>query len=280
MNGFPPNYLLVALFLGQVLLISLGTLILQYYHILKGKTVLLSAVFIIFNCILVILFLKKLFQVDYQTYIIRKQETALQKMENLLRLIRSQRHDIINHLHTIYALLQMGKDYQARKYINELELATANTNRVINLEEPVVSAFLSSKLSLAMARDISLNIEVLTDLTNCPVKPYFLVIILGNLLDNAFEALEYLPAKERVVELVISRREGSYEFTVSNTGPSVEADLQEKIFESGFSTKVEGRGNGLSIVRQVVSNYGGSIEVSNDPTTFTVRIPQKRGGTC
>lgn len=123
MNGFFSHYVHLALLMSQVLLISLGVLILQYYRVLDGQAAILySSVFIIFSYFTAVVLLRKLFQAEYQDKIIVNQEATLQRTESLLRLIRSQRHDIINHLHAIYALLQMGKDNQAKKYINEFEL--------------------------------------------------------------------------------------------------------------------------------------------------------------
>ncbi|MBO8170187.1 MAG: Spo0B domain-containing protein [Thermoanaerobacteraceae bacterium] len=193
MNSFPSTYFLVAIYLGQVLALSLGTLTLQYNQILESRVVLFLSVFIILNYLIAILFFQRLFQADYQSQILEIREKALDKAENMLQLVRAQRHDIINHLHTIYALLQMGRDKQARKYVSELEIITANANQTVRLDEPIVAAFLQSKLMQARAKDLFFNIEVLTELAGCAAKPYFIITILGYLLDNAFEAVENLP---------------------------------------------------------------------------------------
>ncbi|MHB1127588.1 MAG: sensor histidine kinase [Bacillota bacterium] len=270
------TYGLIAVFLGQVMLLSLGALALQYYRLLEGITIFLAAGFIVLNYLVAIPLFNRLLQTDYQAQVIETQETALHKMESTLGLIRSQRHDILNHLHTIYALLQMGRDYQARRYVDKLHAATTNSAQVSRLENTEVGAFLQSKLGQAMARNISFNLEVSADLKNCAVDPYFLVIILGNLLDNAFEAVVELPAADRMVELEILEQEEKYEFIVTNEGPPIPEDLQAKIFTPGYSSKELGRGYGLAIVQETVLNHGGGIEIRNNPTAFVVRLPKKR----
>ncbi|MDK2984527.1 MAG: hypothetical protein PWQ96_169 [Clostridia bacterium] len=275
MNVFSSTYFFIALFLAQMMLFSLCALTLQYYRLLEGTTVLFAAIFIGLNYFVAILFFRRLFQADYQAQVIQNQEGTLDKLESTLRLIRSQRHDIVNHLQTIYALLQLGDSHRAKKYVDEIQLVTNSSNQIARLDQPEVAAFLQSKLGQATARQISFHLEILTDLKECEVKGHFLIVILGNLLDNAFEAVEDLPIAERLVELEISEEEDCYQLIVTNAGPSIEENLQEKIFAAGYSTKEPGRGYGLSIVRETVLNYGGNIEVKNNPTAFIVTLPKK-----
>jgi signal transduction histidine kinase len=69
---------------------------------------------------------------------------------------------------------------------------------------------------------------------------------------------------------------GAVEISVSDSGLGVPADLRERIFEHGFSTKpagAEGRGVGLALVRSIVEAAGGAVDLSSDPTTFQVILP-------
>jgi len=279
MNITLGTYSLLALFLGQILIFSLGILVLQYYQLIEGPIVFFAAIFMILNYLIAIFFFQRIFRADCELLLLRQKETALHKVEGTLRLIRSQRHDIVNHLHTIYALLQMGKEQQAKKYVNEVESATTNIIHVSRIEVPELAALLQSKLGQAMAKNITFNIETRTDLKNCPIKPYLLVSILGNLLDNAFEAVANLSTESRFVELEVTEQKEVYIFSVSNVGSSITKELHEKIFDAGFSTKEQGRGYGLAIVRETILNHGGTIEVRTNPTTFIVTLPRK-GANC
>jgi len=123
------NYFLIALIFGQVLLVSLGVIILHYYQILQGKANLIAMILIIINYFISMLLLKRLIQAEYDTHVIKKQEHDLNKSESMLQLIRSQRHDIINHLQTIYALLKsliLMKKLK-RKFLNQAFLPKVRT---------------------------------------------------------------------------------------------------------------------------------------------------------
>lgn len=270
MNKFLSTSAIIMGILVQAMVVSLGVLALQFYRVLPGQLMLVATAFIALNYLIGIVFIIRLVQADYQA-------RAFDKQESMLKLIRSQRHDITNHLQTIYGLLQLGKFNQAKRYANELKTNIFNENQVVRLDEPVLAAFLQGKMGQAMAKEVTFKIGVMADLGSCPVKPYFLVTILSNLLDNAFEATEKLPVAHRFVELKINRQGEAIVFTVANSGPDIDVSLRDDIFHSGFSTKGHGRGFGLAHVREIVDNHNGNIEVSNGPTTFTVTLPCKKG---
>ena len=65
-------------------------------------------------------------------------------------------------------------------------------------------------------------------------------------------------------------------FTVSDTGIGIPSGSLEKIFNLYYTTKPEGTGLGLSITQQIVSQHGGTIDVTSvegKGTVFTVDIP-------
>ncbi len=96
--------------------------------------------------------------------------------------------------------------------------------------------------------------------------------VLINLLDNAIEATE--PPGE--VRISTSRRDGTLEISVSDTGSGIPDDAKEKLFLPHFSTKGRGTGLGLAIVHRIVSEHHGTIQADdNRPhgTVFTIRLP-------
>ena len=98
--------------------------------------------------------------------------------------------------------------------------------------------------------------------------------VLGNLLDNAMDALEGCESPKIKVELYEDIR--TYGFCVSNNGPKIPPQICVRIFNTGFTTKAAGHGLGLSIVRELMEGCGGSIEVSSDDeqTAFTGSMPR------
>ena len=68
--------------------------------------------------------------------------------------------------------------------------------------------------------------------------------------------------------------------TVDDTGNGISAENTERIFEYGFSTKGDGRGTGLALVRQLAEKHNGTITVDSEPgtgTSFTVTLTDEGG---
>ena len=101
-----------------------------------------------------------------------------------------------------------------------------------------------------------------------------LISLIGNLLDNAFDALD-LPDYRDQKELAfgIYSRPGAVLITVVDNGNGISEANRERIFENGFSTKGEGRGTGLYQVKNLVERLGGKIIVESkegEGTSFAV----------
>ncbi|WP_088225997.1 sensor histidine kinase [Desulfosporosinus sp. FKB] len=109
---------------------------------------------------------------------------------------------------------------------------------------------------------------------------YTVFSILNNLVSNAVEAI----VDAGRVLIFISRCQEDVEFKVCDNGPGIPAKIQSAIFEYGFTTKfdISGRpstGIGLSYIKDVTGNLGGTIQLLNEPslhsTCFLVRVPIK-----
>jgi signal transduction histidine kinase len=106
--------------------------------------------------------------------------------------------------------------------------------------------------------------------------------ILTNLLVNA---LRYAPADDRILLGAAERSPGTVTFTVTDRGPGIPAEEQERIFErfhqsESSSSHAEGAGLGLYIAKQLTEAMGGWISVTSTPgegATFAVTIPSNRG---
>ena len=77
-----------------------------------------------------------------------------------------------------------------------------------------------------------------------------------------------------------AHRKGDYsiEVAVSDDGPGIPGDKQEKIFEAYYTTKEKGTGLGLAIVKHNTELYGGTVQVESElgkGTRFTLQFPAK-----
>jgi signal transduction histidine kinase len=106
--------------------------------------------------------------------------------------------------------------------------------------------------------------------------------ILDNLVSNAVDALEAKPGTITVAaEPVGDGAERRVRFTVSDTGHGMTRGELDRAFNDFYTTKAAGTGLGLSVVRRLLADVGGSVKADTAPgegTTFTVEIPTAEAG--
>jgi sensor histidine kinase regulating citrate/malate metabolism len=192
--------------------------------------------------------------------------------------LRSQAHEAANRLHTVVSLVELGRYDEAVEFATaELAVAQQLTDRVVDaVSEPVLAALLLGKAAEANERGVELVITQETEIDDAvlggTLAPRDVVTILGNLIDNALDAALEGGAAPKV--FVTARAEGGeLLLCVEDTGAGLEAG--EVAFDRGWSTKADGRGLGLALVRQAVRRGRGSIEVGRGErgAVFTVRLP-------
>jgi signal transduction histidine kinase len=112
-----------------------------------------------------------------------------------------------------------------------------------------------------------------------PDRPMFLVAdkdqiqrVFINIFRNAVQAM----GRGGIIDTVLTELPKSYSVGIHDTGPGIAPELLQKIFEPNFSTKTEGMGLGLAIVRKIVEDYGGTIRcesVVGKGTSFEINLP-------
>src|SRR5438309_1012056 len=91
----------------------------------------------------------------------------------------------------------------------------------------------------------------------------------ANLLRNAAEAMQGHGA----IEVAITRDGGGLVVTIADHGPGVADELRQRVFEPYFTTKQDGTGLGLALVRQTIEAHSGTIGVADTPgggATFSI----------
>ena len=106
--------------------------------------------------------------------------------------IRAMRHDISHHLNTINALLQEGNLKAATEYSEQLLPMQTYISRLGKCQNPVVDAFLYTRVQDAQTRGVPVRAEVSLPV-ELPVSNTDLIVAFGNLLDNALEACSGIP---------------------------------------------------------------------------------------
>jgi two-component system CitB family sensor kinase len=232
----------------------------------------------------------------------------LATMTTLSDALRSQAHEFANRLHTIIALIELGRpDDAVQLASSELALSQALADRLLSaVEEPVLLALLLGKASQAGERGIAFEVELPDRLAATHLDPRDLITIVGNLIDNALDAAGATSAPRVDVSIATvpgAGGDGVLRIGVEDSGPGPREG--ERVFDLGVTTKADaggrapdaaasgwhatalpapgaapppapdgpahGRGIGLALVRQSVARLGGRIRVTG--SRFDVEVP-------
>ncbi|MGA5302688.1 sensor histidine kinase [Nucisporomicrobium flavum] len=210
---------------------------------------------------------------------LRELTGELDSVRGLTQALQAQAHEAANRLHTVLTLVELGRaDEAIRLATDELAAAQQLTDRVVAaVEEPALAALLLGKSAQAGERGVELIVDEDSRVDGEPVPARDLLTVVGNLVDNALEAVAGTEPPRRVRVLV--RQDGTgVLIRVRDTGPGLTPDQAAAAFRRGWSTKPgQGRGIGLSLVRQVAERYGGTYAITTDAeaggAVLTVRLP-------
>jgi two-component system, LuxR family, sensor kinase FixL len=116
----------------------------------------------------------------------------------------------------------------------------------------------------AMLQSCQLETLLEPNLPATEADPVQLQQVLLNLVINAFDAMRDMPVRHRKVVIATERNsDGAICASVRDYGVGIPAEALERVFEQFFTTKPEGLGIGLAIVRSIVQSHGGTIVAEN-----------------
>ena len=205
-------------------------------------------------------------------------EDAMEQLETLNGTLRAQRHDFKNHLQVVYSLMEMEEYAEAQKYIEQVYDSIQQVGRTLKTAIPAVNALLAAKEASCAEKGVKLELEFNSNWQNISMPGWELCRVLGNLIDNATDALTGVGTPSPVIRVEVGENVQAYTFTVADNGPGVAPELRESIFEMGFTTKGGGHGMGLHIVRELMREYAGSIrlECKGGETRFIGSLPKTK----
>jgi two-component system sensor histidine kinase DcuS len=195
----------------------------------------------------------------------------LDGMVNYVDALRTTSHEFMNKLHVILGLLSMKSYDKLEEYV----LQTAhNYQRDIGaiqhrIKSPVVAGFLLGKINSAKERGFVVTLAEQSQVPDNPNEKQVMVLVtvLGNLIENAFDAMS--DQAEGEVSLLLHSMNGWLVCEVSDDGPGIPAAHLPLIFNKGFSTKGDNRGVGLFLASQQLHDLGGTLTVESEPGVFT-----------
>ncbi|MGF1720840.1 sensor histidine kinase [Vibrio kyushuensis] len=206
-------------------------------------------------------------------------------------MLRSQTHEHRNKLNTISGMVQMGELDSVQKLIGQ---ETAHYQTLIEflretIRDPLIAGMLLGKTERARELGLELIVEEGSRLEMLPerVNPSDVVTILGNLIDNAFDATmsaiaesELITQERRVIEVSVSDYGSEIILEVTDQGIGLPSNVScDELIKKGISTKAsQNRGVGLHLVNQLTLKYFGQLEMSENKdfgTRMTVYLPKE-----
>lgn len=200
-------------------------------------------------------------------------ETHYKEVDNMYKKMRGWRHDYRNHIQMMKALASNGDLEGIKAYLDELDTDLNTVDTVIKTGNAMADAILNSKISLAQAKDIKVNVDA-----HIPVKLKMseldLCCIIGNLFDNAIEASLELPPEQRMIRVYMDMKGSQLYISFTNLTAGKKLKKIGRLFST---TKGEGHGLGLIRMDGIVDRLGGYLSRNSEDGAFTteILIPQE-----
>lgn len=197
---------------------------------------------------------------------------------------RAQTHEFSNKLYTILGFLQLNQTSDAIDFIKKNNKSGELWGKFLTnqITDPIIHAILQGKFN--QANELGVNMEIHPD---SRLSYHFseeerdvLLTVLGNLIENAIEAVKNQTANQRNVSLLFIDIGEDIIIEVEDSGPGIKRSDIPYIFDQGFSTKDgENRGIGLALSYQAMQRINGQITIEEGDmggSCFIMIIPKRR----
>lgn len=225
--------------------------------------------------VLSIFLILKFIQNNVRGIRISTQNAVSENIMELVNSVRGQRHDFLNHLQILSFLVQKQEWPALNEYLRKLLKEVSEYNDILKLDNPIIAALINSKIAQANQRGVNIKSDISASFSGFAACSIDIARILGNLIDNAIDAVVLNEEKELTLEI---REKGSV--LICSVGNRYFGSLEvlNKIFEPEFTTKADSHnGIGLYVSRQLAKRLNGTLEYHLNPLdniiTFTLTIP-------
>jgi len=266
-------------FWAAVFLIPLGSLFLMLALFkmagLQSRLGVICCAILLFINVLIFYLLDRLnlsFEEKVKTLLLEKQNLLYEQQFELMNRsadkIKSVRHDLKNHLFELDTLIQTQKEKEAHLYIEKLMQNSYADQEYSHSGNLMVDSILNYKAQEAERKGISIDLDVQVPM-EFSIENFDLVVILGNLLDNAIQAVSELP-KGGHITVKIKITKGKLSICVENPFSGSLMYSQGVILTSKEDR--ENHGIGLYNVKNIVKKYDGDFKTSHTADHFIAEV--------
>lgn len=188
-----------------------------------------------------------------------KNQSYIQQTQQQLELLKI-RHDLKNHLITLSSFIEQDRKGEAQEYIKAIFLHPG-LKTYVNTNNEIINAILNQKIT----EYPNIHFKVRHDDGQYILASDKLTIILGNILDNAIEAVEMLEDKSSEIKIVLSENHSYIKFYISNHFRIMPEVVQGKFISRKQSVYA---GLGMLNIEEAVKSLGGDIKFSFKENLF------------
>ncbi len=182
--------------------------------------------------------------------------------------IRKVQHDIKQHITVISGFIEDNNMESCKEYLDKLLPNAGNIGNLISSDNKALDYLINSKLTPLKDTKIVISGSI-GDLSD--IKEFDLVCLMGNILDNAIEALEKVKTPdEKRIELLFIKQNSNRIIICKNTVDSSVLKSNKELKTTKRSK--DAHGFGTKIIAKIVSDYHGMIDYFEDFNMFGVQI--------
>ncbi len=182
---------------------------------------------------------------------------------------RKLHHDIRQHLRVMQSFIHKKQYNELAQYLSEIESTEYESSPLTLCKNSLIDALLQYYGTISIKREIDFDVRLSAQAT-LPIADVDISVLMGNLLENAYEAC--LCIKDKDIEKWISVHGIFDDSTVKLQIKNSTDTAPQKRWKKGLSTKHSGNGIGLRSVRAVVEKYNGIIDIIDENNCFSVSI--------
>lgn len=253
-----------SLFMLLIIFQSLGLSIYQIVISIISVLLINFTVFFLFDR------MARLYQEKQEKGLIEQQN---QYYENQLQIINETqetfnilRHDMKNHLRSLYFDIKNGNISEAQKHISDMVDVYETGTEIIHTGYPAIDSLINFKLQTAKQNGIRVNADVSLP-SDLNLSSFDLTVILGNMMDNALQAVS-LVTENGFIDFAIHYSKGMLLIKVSNPFKTAIKTEKGKIVTSKLDKK--NHGYGLKSVNEAVAKYNGTLKIETNENIFTI----------
>ena len=196
------------------------------------------------------------------------EESRHNDINNIWSNINKIQHDIKQHLTIISGYIEDNKTTECQKYIQELLPNVDGIGKIITSKNTILDYLINSKLTPLQDTEIVISGSI-GDLSD--INESDLVCLIGNILDNAVEAIQNLETKDnKRIELLFMKQNSNRIIICKNT---VEKSVLQNNKELKTTKKSKSsHGYGTKIIAKIVSDYNGMVDYFEEFDMFGIQV--------